>query len=313
MVNKTGFAIIFVSPVLFLCFKNKKMINTESPQNWQEYELIDSGNFEKLERFGTYILRRPEPQALWDSNLNSEEWNKMAHAHFKKDKNSQEKGQWIKLKSIPDNWYINYELGQETLKFKISMSSFKHVGIFPEQAPNWEFIAQNTKENDKVLNLFAYTGGASLAAKIAGADVSHVDSIKQVISWAKDNMIATNLDNIRWVCDDALKYVQREVRRGKKYEGIILDPPAYGRGPDGEKWVLEEHLNEILKNCKELLVEKNGYLILNLYSLGFSVLIAENLLKGIFGPNIKLDIGEFFIEDQFQKKLPLGIYCRLQN
>lgn len=289
------------------------MINTESPQNWKEYELIDSGNFEKLERFGTYILRRPEPQALWDSHLGSEEWNKMAHAHFKKDKNSQEKGQWIKLKPITDNWYIKYDLGQNTLQFKISMSSFKHVGIFPEQAPNWEFIAQNTKVNDKILNLFAYTGGASLAAKVAGAEVSHVDSIKQVISWAKDNMIATNLDNIRWVCDDALKYVQREVRRGKKYEGIILDPPAYGRGPDGEKWVLEEHLNEILKNCKELLVEKNGYLILNLYSLGFSVLIAENLLKSIFGSKIKLDIGEFFIEDQFQKKLPLGIYCRLQN
>ncbi len=289
------------------------MINTLTPTNWQQYELIDTGGFEKLEKFGDYILRRPEPQAIWDKALSDSEWNILAHAYFKKDKGSNEKGEWILLKSIPDRWFISYFLGNQEIKFKISMSSFKHVGIFPEQAINWDFIKKNAKLNHKVLNLFAYTGGASLAAKASGADISHVDSVKQVISWAKDNMEASNLENIRWVFDDALKYVQREVRREKKYNGIILDPPAYGRGPDGEKWILEENLNEILKNCKQLLDFENHFFILNLYSLGFSALIVENLIKSIFGNVDNLDIGELYITDNYEKKLPLGVYCRFHK
>jgi 23S rRNA (cytosine1962-C5)-methyltransferase len=289
------------------------MIQTLSPTTWKDYELIDCGVFEKLERFGPYILRRPEPQAIWDKTLTETDWNEKAHAYFKKDKGSQEKGEWIVLKQIPDRWYINYQMGDQTLKFKIAMSSFKHVGIFPEQAVNWEFIKKHTKPTDKILNLFAYTGGASLAAKAQKADVSHIDSVKQVISWAKANMEASNLENIRWVFDDAMKYVQREVRREKTYNGIILDPPAYGRGPDGEKWILEEQLNQILKECKQLLATENQYLILNLYSLGFSALIVENLIKTIFGAMSNLEIGELFIEDSFKKKLPLGVYCRFYS
>jgi 23S rRNA (cytosine1962-C5)-methyltransferase len=289
------------------------MINTLTPTTWKDYELIDCGGFEKLERFGQYVLRRPEPQAIWDKSLTDEVWNEKAHAYFKKDKGSQEKGEWILLKKIPDRWYIQYLIGNQAIKFKIAMSSFKHVGIFPEQAVNWEYIAKHTKTNYKVLNLFAYTGGASLAAKLANADISHVDSVKQVISWAKDNMEASELDNIRWVFDDAMKYVQREVRREKKYNGIILDPPAYGRGPDGEKWILEEQLNDILKQCKLLLDPDNQYLILNLYSLGFSALIVENLVKTIFGNVPNLEIGELYIKDNFDKKLPLGVYCRFHS
>lgn len=289
------------------------MINTLTPTTWQDYELIDSGNFEKLERFGEYVLRRPEPQAIWDRSLTEAEWQNKTHAFFKKDKGSQEKGEWVLLKKIPDRWYIQYILGNEPIKFKISMSSFKHVGIFPEQAVNWDFIAKHTKPDYKILNLFAYTGGASLAAKASNAEVSHVDSVKQVISWAKDNMEASQLDNIRWVFDDAMKYVLREVRREKKYQGIILDPPAYGRGPDGEKWILEEQINELLKQCRLLLDPENQYLILNLYSLGFSALIVENLVKSIFGNIENLEIGELYIKDNYDKKLPLGVYCRFHS
>ncbi len=289
------------------------MINTLTPTNWQDYELIDSGGFEKLERFGNYILRRPEPQAIWDKSMSDSDWSDKCHAYFKKDKGSQEKGEWVLLKNIPDRWYIKYLLDGQYLSFKISMSSFKHVGIFPEQAANWDYIAKLSKPDFKVLNLFAYTGGASLAAKAKNADVSHIDSVKQVISWAKDNMEASKLANIRWVFDDAMKYVQREVRREKKYNGIILDPPAYGRGPDGEKWILEEQLNDILKQCKLLLDTENHYFILNLYSLGFSALIVENLIKTIFGKVSNLEIGELYIEDNFEKKLPLGVYCRFHS
>ncbi len=289
------------------------MIQTLTPTTWQDYELIDSGGFEKLERFGDYILRRPEPQAIWDKSMTDEAWQQKTHAFFKKEKGSPEKGEWVLLKKIPDRWYIQYLLDKQAIKFKIALSSFKHVGIFPEQAANWDYIANHTKNDYKVLNLFAYTGGASLAAKSKKADISHVDSVKQVISWAKDNMEASGFENIRWVFDDAMKYVQREVRREKKYQGIILDPPAYGRGPDGEKWILEEQINELLKYCKLILDTDNHFFILNLYSLGFSALIVENLIKSIFGNVSNLEIGELYLEDQFQKKLPLGVYCRFHT
>jgi 23S rRNA (cytosine1962-C5)-methyltransferase len=285
-------------------------IATLSPSQWKDYELIDTGHFEKLERFGPYILRRPEPQAIWDSSLSEEEWNKMAHAYFKKDKGSPEKGVWLKLKTIPDLWYIKYPFLGGNIHFKISLSSFKHVGIFPEQAANWDYIAAHAQPGEKLLNLFAYTGGASLAAKAKGAEVTHVDSIKQVISWARDNMTASGLDNIRWMAEDALKFVLRENRRENIYHGLILDPPAYGRGPEGEKWILEEHLNQMLKSCATLLNPEKNLFILNLYSLGFSALIVENLMKAIFPWAKNVELGELYLTDSFNKKLPLGVYCR---
>jgi 23S rRNA (cytosine1962-C5)-methyltransferase len=169
------------------------------------------------------------------------------------------------------------------------------------------------EEKPNVLNLFAYTGIASLAAKTAGADVTHVDSVKQVINWSRENMELSGLNNIRWVVEDALKFVQREVRRGNKYNGLILDPPAYGRGPEGEKWLLEENLNDLLRLCAQLLKEKNFFFIINLYSLGFSALIVENLIKAHFGTQINHEFGELYISDSFDKKLPLGVFSRFSD
>jgi 23S rRNA (cytosine1962-C5)-methyltransferase len=292
------------------------------------YELIDSGNYEKLERFGEFILSRPEPQAVWDKSLSDEIWQKKASAIFKKTKgrdqlSPEERGDWQNIKKMPEKWYMNYQQGKTQLKFKLSLSSFKHVGIFPEQASNWQFIEEKltkmTSGNDKleqvpkVLNLFAYTGGASLIAKANGADITHVDSVKQVISWSRENMEASGLADIRWVIEDAMKFVKREVKRGKKYNGIILDPPAYGRGPDGEKWVLEEGLNELIKNCLELLDEKKHFFILNLYSMGFSAVIAETIIKQNY-PNIQNpEMGELVLQDSFKKRLPLGVFYRFST
>lgn len=286
------------------------------------YELIDSGNFEKLERFGDYILARPEPQAVWDKSLSEEVWEKRASAIFRKTKGKDqlspdERGEWHNLKKMPEKWYLNYQQGGRSYKFKLSLSSFKHVGIFPEQAENWQYIEDKIKkmaiQDPKVLNLFAYTGGASVIAKGNGADVTHVDSIKQTISWARENMEISQLTDIRWVVEDALKFVKREVKRGKKYNGIILDPPAYGRGPDGEKWILEEGINELIKACLELVDEKNHFFILNLYSMGFSALIAETIIKQNYPTLTNAEMGELVLQDSFQKRLPLGVFYRFAS
>jgi 23S rRNA (cytosine1962-C5)-methyltransferase len=288
-----------------------------SPQSHTDYQLIDSGGFEKLERFGPYVLSRPEPQAIWDKSMSESEWANRANAVFKKDKNSQEKGQWITKAEMPEKWIIQYRSQNLHLRAKVALSSFKHVGIFPEQATNWDYIAGKLSglrnEKTSVLNLFAYTGLASLAAKAAGADVTHVDAVKQVISWSRENMELTGLSNIRWVVDDAMKFVQREVRRGNQYNGIILDPPAYGRGPDGEKWLLEEQLNELLRLCAQLLKKEKFFFIINLYSLGFSPLILENLISAHFGKVSNPEFGELFIPDTFGKKLPLGVFSRFSD
>ncbi len=239
--------------------------------NWPDYELIDSGNFEKLERFGDFVLARPEPQAIWDKALPETEWKKQAQAIFKREKGSAEKGQWLLKKDMAEQWFINYNYKDLKLKFRLGLSSFKHVGLFPEQDANWKFIYDQCKAipNAKILNLFAYTGGASVAARGAGANVTHVDSVKQVNFWARENMEASNLKDIRWIVEDAMKFARREVKRGNKYNGLILDPPAYGRGPNGEKWQLEDELNEMLKLCAELLEPKNSFLVINLIFAGF--------------------------------------------
>ena len=284
------------------------------PKNFDQYELIDAGGFEKLERFGNLITRRPEPQAAWSKALPESEWEKLTQAYFKKEKNNPDKGEWLLRKGIAPNWTINYAYKDMTLSFKLGFSSFKHVGIFPEQADNWDFIYDQCKKikNPKILNIFAYTGGASLAARAAGADVTHVDSIKQTISWANDNMQLSELHNIRWVVEDAFKFVQREVRRGAKYNGIILDPPSYGRGPNGEKWILEEKINELTQLCSQLLVPDNSFLVFNLYSMGFSAMVIESLVKCHFPKNCKTAIGELFLPDRAGRKLPLGTFLRIE-
>jgi len=285
------------------------------PKNWVDYELIDSGEFEKLERFGQYVLCRPEPQAIWNKTLHPNDWDKKMHARFLMDSklHNGEKGIWQNLKKMPEQWQIEYKYKEMNLKFSLKFNTFKHIGIFPEQADNWNFIYDQITEKDssdyQVLNLFAYTGGASLAARAAGAKTVHVDSVRQVVNWSNENMQLSGISGIHWIVDDALKFVHREVRRGTKYNGIILDPPAFGRGPDGEKWILEKHLNEILALCSKLLKNQDSFLILNLYSLGFSALISENLIKTHF-PLAKPELGESYIEDSFGKKLPLGTYIR---
>lgn len=291
-------------------------MNLLTPENFKDYELIDCGNFEKLERFGSYITIRPEPQAVWSKNLSEKEWEKQAHVKFISKSSSA--GTWKKLKDMPDRWSIKYQVpstkANVELAFRLGLTSFKHVGIFPEQAVNWDYIYSSVKslneEAPKVLNLFAYTGGASLAAKAAGADVTHLDSIKQVVSWAKENMELSRLDNIRWLVEDAMTYVKREVKRGKKYRGIILDPPAYGHGPNGENWKLEDEINEMMKLVAQLLDEKNHFIILNTYSLGFSSLILENIFDQYFDKKIMRECGEVFLNSSTGQKLPLGVFAR---
>ena len=298
--------------------KNSASIAIETPTFWgKNYELIDSGGFEKLEQFGAFVVRRPEPQAVWQKSLSEEFWASKANAYFKKEKGSTERGVWDVKKGVPDKWFMPYKSDTLDLNFKISLSSFKHVGIFPEQASNWEFLAKNIPllktPKPKILNLFAYTGGASLACKQMGADVTHVDSVKPVLSWARENMEVSKLDNIRWMAEDALKFVKREARRGNFYQGILLDPPAYGRGPDGEKWVLEEGLNELLKNCLELLDENYHFFILNLYSMGFSAVIAETIIRQNYENIQNPEMGELVLQDSFNKKLPLGVFYRFSS
>ena len=318
----------------------------QSPQNWKDYELIDSGNFEKLERFGQFILARPEPKALWDKSLSAGEWDRMAHTRFVTGagfgkSGKEDSGTWKMLKKMPDQWYIKYGAGDLDFKLRLGLTSFKHVGVFPEQAPNWNFIHSQSsrlvkkfKENGKqelpkVLNLFAYTGAASLAARCGGADTTHLDSVRQVVTWAKGNMESSGLDNIRWVVEDALKFVKREVKRGKQYNGLILDPPAYGHGPDGEKWKLDELLFELLQNCAKIVAPEDAFMVLNLYSNGYSALLADTAVRTAFGfKEVKvmddplgpksvapgethLGFGELVLRDKFGKAIPLSVFSRL--
>ncbi|MCL2650414.1 MAG: class I SAM-dependent methyltransferase [Candidatus Azobacteroides sp.] len=290
-----------------------------TPQNFPDYQLIDSGEYEKLERFGKYVLRRPEPQAVWRKKLSEQEWEKRWDAYFKKERGKvilnegSERGEWVLRSHTPQQWFITYQYKKMKLRFRLGLTAFKHIGIFPEQANNWDFIYDTLLKmppQPKVLNLFAYTGGASLAAKAAGADVTHVDSVKQVLNWSRENMEASGLTDIRWVLEDALKFVKREAKRGKVYQGIIMDPPAYGRGPDGEKWVLEENIAELMEACGSLSDKQNFFCVLNLYSMGFSALIAENLIKDYFPQGTDISFGELFLEDENGRKLPLSVFCR---
>ena len=295
---------------------HQPFIQALTPENWKDYELIDCGDFEKLERFGELILIRPEPQAVWAKVLPEAEWQKKHHIKFKG--RSATSGEWVKKNNnIPDRWYITYKNKEAEIKFRLALTSFKHVGIFPEQAVNWDYISSTIKKfktpEPRILNLFAYTGGASLIAKAAGADTTHVDSIKQVVSWANENQESSNLKDIRWVVEDALKFVQRELKRGKTYNGIILDPPAYGHGPKGEKWKLEDHIREMMNDVVQLLDPKEHFLILNTYSLGFSSVIVENLIRGAYPAVKNLEIGELFLNATSGINLPLGVFGKFRS
>ena len=282
-----------------------------APPHWKDYELIDSGEFEKLERFGEHVLCRPEPQAVWGRSLPATEWNRTWKARFVQEGSSS--GHWDN-KGVPENWMIQYDTGAFRLRFKMALTGFKHVGIFPEQAENWNFIYQRCRAMEKpaVLNLFAYTGGASLAARAAGADVIHCDSIRQVVGWARANMEASGLENVRWLVEDAFSFVKKEARRGRKYQGIILDPPAWGHGPNGEKWKLEDNINELMGLVAQILDQEKGFLVFNAYSLGYSPLVLQNLVQTHFGPrqNKALEIGELYLPERSGRRLPAGVFAR---
>jgi 23S rRNA (cytosine1962-C5)-methyltransferase len=317
-----------------------------------DYELIDSGDGAKLERFGDRVVARPEPQALWRRSLPPEEWTRLADATFQRmgrdgaggsggsggaGGSGDERGQWQLKPGAPERWTMEYAHGAMKLRMRLALTGFKHVGVFPEQAANWDFIYDTLRAMERggagrrVLNLFAYTGGATLAARSAGAEVTHVDSVKQTVSWARDNAALSGFadspngsdsspgsgsvpsgSGIRWIVDDALKFVRREVRRGSLYDGIVLDPPAYGRGPDGEKWILERDLAPLLDSCARLLAPR-GFLVLSLYSMGLSALVARTAVHRALGTPAAEQFGELYFPDRAGKSLPLGVYYRMET
>lgn len=289
------------------------------PSSWVDYELVDSGNFEKLERFGKYFLIRPEPQALWKKSLNETEWKKMAHAKFvreQKDKfrfTDDVKGGWSKNPSMPESWNIRYQYNSLQITLRLALTGFGHVGIFPEQGSNWNFIYDTitswTAKQPRVLNLFAYTGAASVVARAAGAEVVHCDASRPGLNWATHNMQLNNLKDIRWVYEDAFKFVKREVKRGNRYNGIIMDPPPYGRGPEGEKWTLQEQLDELISMSSHLLEAQESFFILSMYAIGLSPIVGLNVAKHYFSFKT-VEYGEFFLKSKHDKDLPMGTFMR---
>jgi len=284
-------------------------------QPQKDYELLDSGLGEKLERYGKFILRRPDPQALWPYSLDIKKWG-AADAAFER---IGREGSWNIKTELPERWQI--ELGG--IKFLIRPTAFKHTGVFPEQAPNWDWIKNKIKdqklkiknsERVSVLNLFGYTGGATLAAAQAGAEVCHVDGSKTAIGWARDNAELNDLSKapIRWILDDAVKFVEREIKRGRKYDGIILDPPAFGHGPNGEMWKIEKDFMYLIDLCEQVLSDKPLFLLINGYASGYSAIAYENnllRLKEKFGGEIEK--GELTIEESKSSRLlPCGIFAR---
>ena len=240
---------------------------------WTDYEVIDCSGGEKLERWGKYILVRPDPQVIWDTDKKAPQWKKMnGHYH----RSSRGGGEW-EFFDLPEQWTIQYPLcqGKNTLTFNLKPFSFKHTGLFPEQAANWDWFGEkirNAGRPIKVLNLFAYTGGATLAAAASGAAVTHVDASKGMVGWAKENARSSGLGDapIRWIVDDCVKFVEREIRRGNQYDGIIMDPPSYGRGPKGEIWKIEEAIHPLIRLCAKLLSDDPLFFLVNSYTTGLA-------------------------------------------
>ena len=245
--------------------------------NWKDYEILDMANGEKLERWGDIVLIRPDPQIIWKEKTFPEKWEK-ADAKYNRSKTGG--GSWENTSKLPKAWQINYK----NLTFNIKPMGFKHTGLFPEQAVNWDWMInkiQIEKREIKVLNLFAYTGGATVACLSAGASVCHVDSSKGMTAWAKENVISSGLEKakVRYIVDDVVKFVNREIRRGNKYDAIIMDPPSYGRGANGEVWKFEENIYDLIKLCMEVLSDNPLFFLINSYTTGISSTVLENVLK----------------------------------
>ena len=246
--------------------------------HWKDYEVIDTSCGEKLERWGRYILLRPDPQVIWKTEKTVPEWNRLnGHYH----RSSKGGGEWEFFK-LPEEWTISYR----ELNFRLKPFSFKHTGLFPEQAVNWDWCSERIREAGhpvKVLNLFAYTGGATLAAASAGASVTHVDASKGMVTWAKENAAASHLEDapVRWLVDDCVKFVEREIRRGNKYDGIIMDPPSYGRGPKGEIWKIEESIYPFVELAAKLLSDDALFFLINSYTTGLQPAVLSYMLNTV--------------------------------
>ncbi len=280
---------------------------------WQEYECIDAGNGEKLEKWGKFILRRPDPQAMWGIDFDND-WNKIDGFYHRSEKGG---GYWDFKTKLPEYWTVNYK----DLTFKVNPTNFKHTGLFPEQATNWDYMMDKIKKSGrevKVLNLFAYTGAATMACAKAGAEVVQVDASKGMTEWAKENMKLCHLENqtIRFIVDDCLKFVEREYRRGNKYDAIVMDPPSYGRGPNKEVWKFEKNIAVLLEACIKILSDKPLFLLINSYTTGVSNIVLGNMLKtsliNLYGG--KVETGEVGLQvTKNNLILPCGIYGRWES
>ncbi len=280
---------------------------------WKDYVILDMANGEKLEKWKNITLIRPDPQIIWKDKTFPEKWNK-ADARYNRSKTGG--GNWNFKRKLPDNWQVRYK----ELTFNIKPMGFKHTGLFPEQAVNWDWMInkiKNSKRDIKVLNLFAYTGGATVACLYAGASVCHVDSSKGMVAWAKENVISSKLDKkpVRYIVDDVIKFVKREIRRGNKYDAIIMDPPSYGRGTSGEVWQFENNISELVELCTEVLSDNPLFFLINSYTTGISQEVLSNILrlnmkkyKGkICGGEIGLPM------ENSDLILPCGIFGRWEN
>ena len=281
--------------------------------NWKEYEILDMANGEKLERWGEYTLIRPDPQIIWKEKSFPNKWNK-ANAVYNRSKTGG--GNWNYKTKLPASWQVKYK----NLTFNIKPMGFKHTGLFPEQAVNWDWMIdkiKNAKRPIKVLNLFAYTGGATVACLSAGASVCHVDSSKGMVAWAKENVVSSGLQDkqVRYIVDDVTKFVQREIRRGNTYDAIIMDPPSYGRGASGEVWQFENNISDLVKLCEQVLSDDPLFFLINSYTTGISAQVLSNILKinlkeyegSITGGEIGLPM------KNSELVLPCGIYGRFEN
>lgn len=282
------------------------IITTTQPST--DYELLDSGDSEKLERYGKFTIARPDPQALWPKKLSAAEWNK-ADAFFSR---AATDASWQTRRELPKKWPIRFD----GLQFGIKLSAFKHTGIFPENQPSWQWMRQQitkAKRPINVLNLFGYTGGATLACAQAGASVCHVDGSKVAVTWARENAQLSQLEEkpIRWIIDDARTFVQREIKRGRQYDAVIMDPPAFGHGPEGDLWRIEADLLPLLKDSHKILSTSPLFFLINGYAAGYSALAYANNLRHLFGKKGNLEIGELTIAHaKDERLLPCGIFAR---
>lgn len=282
--------------------------------DWKDYELIDTGDGEKLERWGNYVLRRPDPQIIWPLFEETDAWKK-ADAHYHRSQSGG--GSWDFKRKMPERWTISYD----KLKFYIEPTGFKHTGLFPEQAVNWKWMMEKIRTAGrpiKILNLFAYTGGATVAVASAGAEVCHVDAAKGMVQWAKENVALSGLSDrpVRFITDDVIKFVQRESRRGNKYDGIIMDPPSYGRGPKGEIWKIEDALFGFVNECLDIVSDKPLFFLINSYTTGFSPTVLSNIIKVTMGKKYKGNISSGEVGIPITSSglvLPCGIYGRWES